>query len=123
MPEIDQEVLRRNLCFKGQLIASGPHELYIAFEGKVYIDSSESDLKEAGDYFNFIAEVRGGKRPGVLEANNLTRKCYDLMMKHNELAKQYEIEGDVKGCRHLRGIGNMLAMLLLGQEASVVLPW
>lgn len=117
----DQEALRRNLCLRGQLVARGPDELYIAFDGKVYVDSAKPEVGEAGDYFEFMADVREGKRPNVFEADNLTRRCYDLMLNHIKLASEYEKGGNTEGARYLRYVGNMLAALLRGQEASTIL--
>ncbi|MFX9081399.1 hypothetical protein ABTN40_20200, partial [Acinetobacter baumannii] len=84
-------------------------------------DSSKPEVGEAGDYFEFVADVREGKRPNVIEANNLTRRVFDLMHKHTKLASEYEKGGNTEGARYLRYVGNMLAALLRGEEAATIL--
>lgn len=120
------------LCMNGQLVAIGYTKnknkflTFYSFAGKVYSEFVvEKQIDEIGDYFEFIKNLREGKyndKYELTEVINLTSKVYDLMNKHVELASQYELHGNTQGSMYLRYVGNMLAALLRGQEATTILP-
>lgn len=118
----DRTTMRATLLSRGQLVGLGLHRsLYYAFDGKVYHDTLDK-IVEVGDYFEFMENLRAGKYGDVLEADNLTRRVYDLMRRHHAAARNYERGGNTEGARYLRYVENMLAALLRGQEAGTILP-
>lgn len=121
MTSQDRSQFVTSLRCKGQLVAVGLHRsVYHALDGKVYHDTLD-DVVEVGDYFEFMEDLRAGKFGDVIEANNLTRRVFDLMHKHTKLASEYEKGGNTEGARYLRYVGNMLAALLRGEEAATIL--
>lgn len=69
-PPVDHEALRRTLQVRGQVVATGHDLLYVAFDGKVFLDDGEF-IKEVGDYFEFVANLRHKQVPNAVEADNL----------------------------------------------------